>query len=133
LFYYHTSLNLFLFIPLFFISVFITSIATFGMGSLLAALNIKYRDFRYVIPFTIQALLFVTPVIYPVSVVSNPILKFLMVLNPVYGAIELFRFSFVQKPLDITLLMISFTSALFFFITGVYYFRKTEAYFADLA
>lgn len=133
LFYYHVSLNLLLFIPLLLLSVIITSIATFGMGSLLAALNIKYRDFRYIIPFMIQALLFVTPVIYPVSLINNPALKYILALNPIYGAVELFRYSIVQSPLDTTLLAISFSSALFFFITGLYYFRKTEAYFADLA
>jgi lipopolysaccharide transport system permease protein len=135
LFYYHNqfSLNLLLFIPLLLLSVFITSIATFGMGSLLAALNIKYRDFRYIIPFMIQALLFVTPVIYPISLISNPVLKYILAFNPIYGAVELFRYSIVRSPLDPVLLTISFSSALFFFITGLYYFRKTEAYFADLA
>jgi lipopolysaccharide transport system permease protein len=135
LFYYHNqfSLNLFLFIPLLLLSVFVTSIATFGMGSLLAALNIKYRDFRYIIPFMIQALLFVTPVIYPISLISNPALKYILAFNPIYGAVELFRYSIVSNPLDTTLLTISFSSALFFFIAGLYYFRKTEAYFADLA
>lgn len=135
LFYYHDqfSLNLFLFIPFLLISVFITSIATFGMGSLLAALNIKYRDFRYVIPFMIQTLLFLTPVIYPVSLIRNPVLQYILALNPIYGAVELFRYSIVQSPFDNVLLTISFSSALFFFIAGLYYFRKTEAYFADLA
>jgi lipopolysaccharide transport system permease protein len=135
LFYYHDqfSLNLLLFIPVLLVSVFITSITTFGMGSLLAALNIKYRDFRYIIPFMIQALLFVTPVIYPVSIISKPVLKYLVACNPMYGAVELFRYSIVQRPLDTTLLVISFSSALLFFIAGLYYFRKTEAYFADLA
>jgi lipopolysaccharide transport system permease protein len=135
LFYYHNqfSLNLQLFIPVLLLSVFITSITTFGMGSLLAALNIKYRDFRYIIPFMIQALLFVTPVIYPVSLISKPALKYLVACNPMYGAVELFRYAIVQSQLDSTLLVISFSSALLFFITGLYYFRKTEAYFADLA
>jgi lipopolysaccharide transport system permease protein len=133
--YYHDqfSLNLLLFIPVLLVSVFITSITTFGMGTLLAALNIKYRDFRYIIPFMIQALMFVTPVIYPVSIISKPVLKYLVACNPMYGAVELFRYSIVQGPLDTTLLAISFSAALLFFITGLYYFRKTEAYFADLA
>jgi lipopolysaccharide transport system permease protein len=135
LFYYHDqfTLNLLLFIPVLLLTVLITSITTFGMGSLLAALNIKYRDFRYIIPFMIQALLFVTPVIYPVSLISKPVLKYLVACNPMYGAVELFRYSIVQGPLDTMLLAISFSSALLFFISGLYYFRKTEAYFADLA
>jgi lipopolysaccharide transport system permease protein len=135
LFYYRDqfSLNLLLFIPVLLLSVVITSITTFGMGSLLAALNIKYRDFRYIIPFMIQALMFVTPVIYPVSLISKPVLKYLVACNPMYGAVELFRYSIIQGPVDMMLLAISFSSALLFFITGLYYFRKTEAYFADLA
>src|SRR4051812_5600517 len=84
--YDHTiSLNLSLFIPILLLSILITSIATFGMGSLLAALNIKYRDFRYIIPFMIQALLFITPVIYPISIVSNSMLRCILALNPIYG------------------------------------------------
>lgn len=132
LFYYQIPINLLLFIPLLIVSMFIASIATFGLGTLLAALNIKYRDFRYIIPFMIQALLFLTPVIYPVSILGNTF-KYILALNPLYGAIELFRFSIVPTEPDVQLLVISFSSALFFFIAGLYYFRKTEFYFADLA
>lgn len=133
LFYYHIQVNILLFIPLLVVSICFTAIATFGLGSLLAALNIKYRDFRYIIPFMIQAFLFLTPVIYPLSILHTPALRYALALNPVYGAIELFRFSLTQYSLDMNLLMISFSSSLFFFITGLYYFRKTEAFFADLA
>jgi lipopolysaccharide transport system permease protein len=131
--YYAINVNWIFFIPLLLASVVITVIATFGMGSLFAALNIKYRDFRYIIPFLIQALLFLTPVIYPISILNKPLLKYILSLNPIYGAIELARFAIVQHPLDIRLLTISFSSALIFFLAGLYYFRKTEYYFADLA
>ena len=133
LWYYGVNIHWGLFIPFLFISVLSAALATFGLGTFLAALNIKYRDFRYIIPFLIQALLFLTPVIYPVSILSNEALKYFLAFNPIYGAIELFRFSIVQQTLDIRLLTISFSSALFFFIIGLYYFRKTESYFADLA
>lgn len=133
LLYYHLSINIILFIPMLLISLIITSIATFGLGSLLAALNIKYRDFRYVIPFMIQALFFLTPVIYPVSMAGHAWVKYLLAFNPMYSAIELFRFSIISKPLNIDLLIISISSAIVFFIVGLFYFRKTEAYFADLA
>lgn len=133
LFYYHTGLNLFLFIPLFILSICLTSIATFGIGTLLAAYNIKYRDFRYIIPFMIQALLFITPVIYPVSIISQVWLKYVLAINPMYAAIELFRHPIILKPLDINLLLISVSSSIAFFFIGLFYFRKTEAYFADVA
>lgn len=119
-----------LFVPL---SILLTCVSTFGIGTFLAALNIKYRDFRYIIPFMVQALLFITPVIYPVSILSHEWLKYLVALNPMYAAITLFRSGFIDAPLQLNLLMISLSSALILFVAGLYYFRKTESYFADLA
>jgi lipopolysaccharide transport system permease protein len=113
-------------------SLIITSLATFGLGSLLAALNVKYRDFRYVIPFMVQALLFVTPVILPLSVVAAR-WQYVLAINPMYSAIELFRYSLTGLPLQLNLIYISLCSTLFFTIVGLVYFRKTEAYFADVA
>ncbi len=117
------------------VSLLITSVSTFGIGSLLAALNIKYRDFRYVIPFMVQALLFATPVILPISDMAKKWhnIEYLLAINPMYSAIELFRSGFSDQPLQVNLILISLGSALFFFIVGLYYFRKTEAYFADIA
>ena len=107
-------------------------IATLGPGCLLAALNVKYRDFRYIIPFLIQLLLFAAPVIYPVNYPSSPVVRLLLALNPVSGAINLFRAGFGATP-DYQVILISLSSSLVLLIAGVYYFRKTEAYFADLA
>ncbi len=108
-------------------------IATFGPGCLLAALNVKYRDFRYVIPFLVQAFLFLTPVIYPISIVSNPWLKYLLALNPMYAAITIFRMPMMNSAPDMTLLWVSLSSGVILFFIGLTYFRKTEMYFADLA
>jgi lipopolysaccharide transport system permease protein len=132
LIYYKVHVSPVLFPLMLLTGLLITSIATFGMGSLLAALNIKYRDFRYVIPFMVQAMLFLTPVILPISAVAQK-WQYILALNPMYSAIELFRFGFNEQPLQVNLLCISIASALFFFAAGLYYFRKTEAYFADLA
>ena len=123
-------LNLLLF-PL--LGIIVTCISTFGLGTLLAALNIKYRDFRYVIPFMIQALMFITPVIYPVSILTNEYLKYIFALNPMYAAVVLFRSGFINVPLQLNLLLISLISGILFLFVGLFYFRKTEAYFADLA
>ncbi len=111
----------------------LTVITTFGLGSFIAALNVKYRDFRYVIPFFIQFLLFVTPVIYPVSIFHNSWLETILSLNPMTGAITLSRGAFVSDPINWGMVGISTLAAIFIFIFGIYHFRKTEAYFADLA
>ena len=121
------------FILLFPISLFITSMATFGVGALLASLTIKYRDFRYVIPFMVSVLLFTTPVIYPIAGTHFQWAKYIFALNPLFSAIELFRSTFSGSTLHIYPVLISSVSSLVFFISGLYYFRKTEAYFADLA
>jgi lipopolysaccharide transport system permease protein len=120
----------FIYFPL---AVLLTCIATFGAGSLLAALNVKYRDFRYIIPFMIQLLLFLTPVIYPVSITKSIFLRWLLALNPMSAPLEFFRASFTGIEINTTLAGISIISSLLILITGLYYFRKTEAYFADLA
>jgi lipopolysaccharide transport system permease protein len=122
--------NILLFVPL---SIIITAISTFGLGTLLAALNIKYRDFRYIIPFMVQVMLFVTPVIYPISIISNVWIKYILALNPMYASITLFRTGFVNTPLDLNLIFISIGSSILLLLVGLYYFRKTESYFADLA
>jgi lipopolysaccharide transport system permease protein len=118
------------FMPL---GVVITTLTAFGAGTLLAALNIKYRDFRYLIPFIIQVLLFATPVIYPVSILPEEWMKYVMALNPMFGAIELFRSGITNNAINLNLLAISTVSCFVLLITGLFYFRKTEAYFADIA
>jgi lipopolysaccharide transport system permease protein len=124
------SVMSFIYMPL---AVFLSCIATFGCGTLLAALNVKYRDFRYLIPFLIQFLLFVTPVIYPLGITSNPTLQSILTFNPMSGPLELFRASITGLPLNWNHVICSCCTSLVILITGIYYFRKTEAYFADLA
>ena len=133
LLFYHIhidALKIIIFAPA---GIIVTCIATFGMGTFLAALNIKYRDFKYIIPFMVQSLLFITPVIYPVSILSHEWLKFIVALNPMYAAVSLFRSGIIDAPLQLNLVVISLCSGLTTLIVGLYYFRKTEAYFADLA
>lgn len=115
------------------VSIIITVISTFGIGSLLAALTIKYRDFRYVTPYLVQVLMFITPVIYPISIFHFTGARYILAINPMYSAVELFRSGFNGQVLDLRLVGISLFFALLFFFIGIYYFRKTEAYFADLA
>ncbi len=115
------------------LSILITLLTTFGLGSFLSAVNVKYRDFRYVIPFLVQVLLFLTPVIYPVSIVSNEFVQHLLQLNPMSGAIDILRGSFTGIYPPTYIIIQSLLISLVLFFAGVFYFHKTEYYFADLA
>lgn len=115
------------------LALFMTLMTTFGLGTFLAALNVKYRDFRYIIPFVTQLLLFVSPVIYPASVIKNPWVQQLFFLNPMAGAVELFRSPVVHQAPVFSHWFTGLTIAFLVFLLGISYFRKTEYYFADLA
>jgi len=112
--------------------VFITFFCSVGLGSFCAALNVKYRDVRYVIPFFIQMFLFVTPVIYPTSILPKNY-SWLIGLNPMAGVIEAARYYILRTPtLNMNVLLFSLLSSIAIFIVGIMYFRKTEKYFADI-
>ena len=111
----------------------VSLIATIGPGTLLAALNVKYRDFRYVIPFLVQVLFFLTPIIYPISILKYPILQYVIVMSPMYAAVELFRYPLTGVELHTTFIMISLCSSLFMLFIGLIYFKRTEDFFADFA
>ncbi len=115
------------------LAILVTIIATLGLGAWLAALNVKYRDFRYVIPFLVQILFFLTPVIYPISMLKYPLLQYILVCAPMYAAIELFRFPLTNALPEMYYLSISLASGLVFLIAGIFYFKKTEDFFADFA
>jgi lipopolysaccharide transport system permease protein len=115
------------------VALIIAIVATLGLGSWLAALNVKYRDFRYVIPFLVQALFFLTPVIYPISLLKYPILQYILVCSPMYAAVELFRYPLTGIMPDSFLLGISLLSGVLLLIVGVFYFKRTEDFFADFA
>ena len=114
------------------VSILITCLAAMGCGTLLAALNIKYRDVRYIIPFLVQGLLFLTPVLFPINISNNSVAQFILKLNPISGALELMRGLFVGYEINYETVTISLVSSLVLFIIGILYFRKTENYFADL-
>ncbi len=133
LIYYRQDVNflkLMVYLPL---SIIITIITTFGIGSFLAALNVKYRDFQYMIPFMIQFLLFANPVLYSAKSFSNPWITAMMKANPIASAIQLCRSIFTGQGVDWGAVVTSCIVAILLFTMGVYTFRKTESYFADLA
>jgi len=132
LFYYNMTLNInaLICIPA---SLLLALCCTVGLGCLVASLSVKYRDFRYIIPFSVQFLLFITPVIYPASIVTNKWLALVVQLNPMTGAIALFRSGLGGGWPAPDVLLTSACSSVILFMAGLFYFRKTEAYFADLA
>jgi lipopolysaccharide transport system permease protein len=115
------------------LALLVTAIASLGLGSWLSALNVKYRDFRYVIPFLVQVLFFVTPVIYPTSVIDHEWIQYLIALSPMYAAIELFRIPLLDTLPNYTFISISISTGIIFLFIGLIYFRRTEDFFADLA
>jgi len=122
---------LFIFFP---VALLMTVLTTFGVGTFLAALNVKYRDFRYIIPFLIQFLLFATPVIYPASVLKGTSWgEYLLAFNPMTGVMQVGRAAFTATGIEWSTLGISVSAMLFIILLGIYVFRKTEAYFADIA
>ncbi|MGH8109419.1 MAG: ABC transporter permease [Arenimonas sp.] len=102
-----------------------------GVGTLLSALTVAYRDFTHLTPFVVQIWMYVTPVIFPVSLVPER-WQWLLYLNPMTGLVEGFRAAFLDKPFDLAGLGISFTIAIVVFVLGVAYFEKVERRFADI-
>lgn len=114
-------------------AMLLSVIATLGLGSWLAALNVKYRDFRYVIPFLIQVLFFLTPVIYPITLLKYPMLQYALATSPMYVVVEFFRLPLTGSLPNLDLVWISLGSNIAFLLIGLIYFRKTEDFFADIA
>ncbi|OGG15943.1 phosphate ABC transporter permease [Candidatus Gottesmanbacteria bacterium RIFCSPHIGHO2_02_FULL_39_14] len=114
------------------LGIILTMISAFGLGLFLSSFNVKYRDVRYILPFFIQILLFITPVIYPLSIVSERN-RLIMALNPMTTVVELTRFVFsVNYKIYPHLIIISLLSSLVILMFGLWYFRKTEQFFADV-
>lgn len=122
--------RLLLYLPM---SVLLTIITTFGLGTFLSALNLKYRDFQYLLPFMIQFLLFANPVLYSARAFQNPVINWIMKANPIAAAIQLCRSIFAGTVVDWESVGLGTAVALVFLMTGIYTFRKTEEHFADLA
>lgn len=130
---YQTPVDFFKLLVFWPMALLFTLVGTIGISCWLSALNVKYRDFRYVIPFALQLLLFLTPIIYPISVINHPWVKYGLALNPMSGAIALFRIPFIEFHQPVTIIIISMISSLFFLVGGIYYFKRTENFFADIA
>lgn len=118
------------FLPLFVIAAFA---ASFGASLWLAALNVKYRDFRFVVPFIVQFGLYISPVGFSSSVVPEQ-WRLLYALNPIVGVIDGFRWATIGAKANIYWysLPVSLIITIVLLISGLWYFRKTERTFADI-
>lgn len=114
-------------LPIFILIAFLTA---FGVGLYVTALNVKYRDFRYIIPFIVQFGLYITPVGFSTSIVPEK-WRLLYSLNPMVGVIDGFRWCILDEPLNISSFFISIVIGILFLWLGIVYFRKTEKSFAD--
>jgi len=112
--------------------IVVTLIATLSLGVMLSALTVFYRDFRHLVPFLQQIFMYITPVMYPVSMIPEKYHWFLA-LNPMFGLVSAYRSAILGLPWHFQSLVISTTSALVTFLFAVYYFRRTERRFADFA
>ena len=117
-----------IFLPLLVVFAMMTSLA---VGLWLSALNVKYRDFQYTVPFLIQIWMFASPVVYPASMVPQQFL-FLYALNPMTGVIEGFRWALLGTNPPTTMIFISLGVVIALLVSGVFYFRRMEQYFADI-
>ncbi len=118
-----------LFMPFFFL---LATLAALGAGFWLSALNVKYRDFRYIVPFLVQFGLYVSPVGFSSSVVPER-WRLLYSLNPMVGVIDGFRWCVqgTASPLYLPGFLISAAISVLAFFSGVWFFRRTERFFAD--
>ena len=118
-----------LWLPAFMLMALATAL---GAGFFLAALNVEYRDVRYVVPFLVQCWLFATPIAYPSSLLSEP-WRTVYGLNPMAGVVEGFRWALLGTGVPPgPMLAVSAAIAVLFLVAGTLYFRRVERTFADV-
>lgn len=116
------------FLPLFILLALATSL---GIGLWLSALNVKYRDFQYTVPFIIQLWMYASPVVYSASMIPESI-RPLYGLNPMAGVIEGFRWALLGTEVPGSMIFVSVGVVIVLLVSGMFYFRKMEQYYADI-
>ena len=112
--------------------VLLALLTTLSLGLWLSALNVRYRDVRYVVPFALQVWLFLTPVAYPSSVVDEP-WRSLSALNPMVGVVEGVRWALLgTDTAPGRLVLVSAMTTLVLLVGGIWFFRRVEGTFADV-
>lgn len=128
--YYHIvpGVQALLLVPLLLLAI----VTALGAVLWLSALNVEYRDVRYALPFLVQLWFFATPVVYPSSLAGEP-WQTIIGLNPMAGVVEGFRWALLgTSPAPGGLVLASVGTALLLFVSGLYYFRHVEDWFADV-
>lgn len=130
MFYFHIyPTRMILFVPVLVVLMMLTAT---GVGVFLAALNAKYRDIKFTIPFLLQLWMFSSPIVYPTSMVPEKY-RLIYALNPMTGVIEGFRSALLGTVAFPTqLILIAATVSIALFIFGLFYFKQMERYFADI-
>ncbi len=118
----------FIAVPIF---AFLALASALAVGLWLSALNVKYRDFRYTIPFLTQFWLFATPIAYPSSIVPEK-WRLFYGLNPMAGVVEGFRWALLGGPAPGPMLVVSTVAVAMMLVGGMFYFRRLERTFADI-
>jgi len=112
--------------------ILLTFMLVSGIGYWLSSICVKYRDVKYIVPFFVQLLMFISPVIYPANIMGEN-LKWLLYLNPLTGLISAHRACLLgYTSVDFVGLGISAILTIIIFVSGVVYLKRTEKYFADL-
>jgi lipopolysaccharide transport system permease protein len=121
-----------IFLPLL---VALTVICGLAVAYTLSALTVTYRDFRFLIPFAVQILTYVSFVQFPADDIINthPHASWLLSLNPMFGVITAFRWAIMGRPFYPGFLLVSIAVSVTMLVFGMFYFRKTERRFADIA
>lgn len=119
--------GVFMFFPLILVSL----MACLGIGVILAALTVTYRDVKYISPFLIQLWMYATPVIYPVSIIPEK-WKWVLSLNPMTGVIDGCRSALLNRPFDWFNICVSAGISILLLLIGLIYFSKAEHRFADI-
>lgn len=126
---YHWSPTVYaLLVPLFVVAAFLSAS---GIGLALSALNVSFRDVKYVVPFLIQMGIFVTPIIYPIRYVPERF-HLLVGLNPMTGVVLGFRWALLGSPADWNVIVLSLLVSVVLFLGGLLIFRRMERRFADI-
>jgi len=121
------TLNI-LFLPVFLLLALATAL---GVGLWLSALNVKYRDFQYTVPFLIQIWMFASPVVYASSLVPES-MRMWYGLNPMAGVIEGFRWALLGTGAPNAMVLVSVGMVIVLLVSGMFYFRRMEQYYADI-
>ena len=126
--------NVWTIVPALLFAWLVTVLTAFSVGTFLSSINVKYRDVRYILPFLVQALFFITPVMYDSTVIRHPWVGSVLKFNPLHHAIAAVRSSLGSgiELFDMTSMAYLVLILLISYFLAIFVFRQTEAYFADI-